>query len=57
MRRRSPGLTDELELGQPFDHRTWESRTLLGEHNEEVWCDIVGLTPDELAANQDAGTI
>src|SRR5262245_47706162 len=33
MRRRPPGLADELELGQPFDHRARESRTLLGKHN------------------------
>ena len=30
---------------------------LLGEHNEEVWCDLVGLTPDELAQHRANGTI
>ena len=29
----------------------------LGEHNEEVWCDLVGLTADELAGYQSAGVI
>ncbi len=29
----------------------------LGEHNEEVWCDLVGLTNEELAAYQAAGVI
>jgi succinyl-CoA--D-citramalate CoA-transferase len=29
----------------------------LGEHNEEVWCDLVGLTTDELAACQRHGVI
>jgi crotonobetainyl-CoA:carnitine CoA-transferase CaiB-like acyl-CoA transferase len=29
----------------------------LGEHNEEVWCDLVGLTIDELAAHQRDGVI
>jgi crotonobetainyl-CoA:carnitine CoA-transferase CaiB-like acyl-CoA transferase len=29
----------------------------LGEHNREVWCDLVGLTPDELTAHQSAGVI
>lgn len=29
----------------------------LGEHNEEVWCGLVGLSPDELAAHQKAGVI
>jgi crotonobetainyl-CoA:carnitine CoA-transferase CaiB-like acyl-CoA transferase len=29
----------------------------LGEHNREVWCDLVGLTPDELAAYQSTGVI
>lgn len=29
----------------------------LGQHNSEVWCDLVGLTPDELAAHQAAGVI
>lgn len=29
----------------------------LGEHNEQIWCGLVGLTPAELAAHQAAGTI
>ena len=29
----------------------------LGQHNDEVWCDIVGLTRDELAAHRAAGVI
>jgi len=29
----------------------------LGEHNEEVWCDLVGLTADELATHQASGII
>jgi crotonobetainyl-CoA:carnitine CoA-transferase CaiB-like acyl-CoA transferase len=29
----------------------------LGEHNEEVWCDLVGLSPDELAALRDKGVV
>ena len=28
---------------------------LLGEHNREVWCDLVGLTPDEFRALADKG--
>src|SRR5437773_1172698 len=27
----------------------------LGEHNEEIWCSLVGLSPDELAALRDKG--
>lgn len=30
---------------------------LLGEHNDEVWLDVVGLTPDELATHRSNGTI
>ncbi len=29
----------------------------LGEHNDEVWCGLVGLTPDELAAHRAAGVV
>jgi crotonobetainyl-CoA:carnitine CoA-transferase CaiB-like acyl-CoA transferase len=29
----------------------------LGQHNDEVWCDLVGLTPDELAGYRDRGVI
>ena len=29
----------------------------LGEHNDEVWCDLVGLSADELAALQSAGVV
>ncbi len=29
----------------------------LGEHNEEVWCGLVGLSPGELAAHREAGVI
>jgi crotonobetainyl-CoA:carnitine CoA-transferase CaiB-like acyl-CoA transferase len=29
----------------------------LGEHNAEVWCDLVGLTADELGAHRKAGVI
>lgn len=29
----------------------------LGEHNEEIWCGLVGLSPDELAAHRAEGTI
>jgi crotonobetainyl-CoA:carnitine CoA-transferase CaiB-like acyl-CoA transferase len=29
----------------------------LGQHNEDVWCDLVGLTLDELATHQAAGVI
>jgi crotonobetainyl-CoA:carnitine CoA-transferase CaiB-like acyl-CoA transferase len=29
----------------------------LGQHNREVWCDLVGLTPDELAAHRAEGVI
>ena len=30
---------------------------LLGEHNDEVWCGVVGLSPDELAAFRRDGVI
>src|SRR5262245_45509847 len=33
MRSRPPGLADELQFRQPFNHCARESRTLLGEHN------------------------
>ncbi len=29
----------------------------LGEHNREVWCDLVGLTREELAAHEASGVI
>jgi len=29
----------------------------LGEHNEEIWCGLVGLSPDELAALRDKGVV
>jgi crotonobetainyl-CoA:carnitine CoA-transferase CaiB-like acyl-CoA transferase len=29
----------------------------LGEHNREVWCDLVGLSPDELAGLEERGVI
>ena len=29
----------------------------LGEHNEEVWCGLVGLSPAELAALRDKGVV
>ena len=29
----------------------------LGQHNEEVWCGLVGLSPDELAGYQERGVI
>jgi crotonobetainyl-CoA:carnitine CoA-transferase CaiB-like acyl-CoA transferase len=29
----------------------------LGQHNDEVWCDLVGLTAEELAAYRDKGVI
>jgi crotonobetainyl-CoA:carnitine CoA-transferase CaiB-like acyl-CoA transferase len=29
----------------------------LGEHNREVWCDVVGLSPAELAALQSKGIV
>ncbi|MEO9223428.1 MAG: CoA transferase, partial [Acidimicrobiales bacterium] len=29
----------------------------LGQHNAEVWCDLVGLTAEELAAHQSNGVI
>src|SRR4029450_3013251 len=61
MCRRPAGLADELELGQPLDHRTRESRTLLGEHNNlrvfqslgEVRCVSFGIrVNDDLMAAQ-----
>jgi hypothetical protein len=30
---------------------------LLGQHNREVWCDLVGLAVEELAALEAAGTV
>jgi crotonobetainyl-CoA:carnitine CoA-transferase CaiB-like acyl-CoA transferase len=47
----------------PFPRFVGEERPVpasapkLGEHNEEVWCDLVGLTSDELAAYQHDGII
>ncbi len=47
----------------PFPRYVGEDRSvpagapLLGEHNEEVWCDLVGMSSDELAAHRDAGII
>ena len=29
----------------------------LGEHNREVWCDLVGLTPSELEELQSKGIV
>jgi formyl-CoA transferase len=29
----------------------------LGEHNDEVWCGLVGLSPAELARHRAAGTV
>jgi crotonobetainyl-CoA:carnitine CoA-transferase CaiB-like acyl-CoA transferase len=29
----------------------------LGQHNREVWCDLLGLSADELAALQSAGVV
>lgn len=29
----------------------------LGEHNEEVWCEVVGLSPDELRRLKDEGVV
>ena len=47
----------------PFPRFVGEKRPIpssapkLGEHNEEVWCDLVGLTSDELATYQRDGII
>jgi crotonobetainyl-CoA:carnitine CoA-transferase CaiB-like acyl-CoA transferase len=42
-------------VGEPAT--TPSSAPRLGEHNEDVWCDLVGLTVDELAGYQSAGII
>jgi crotonobetainyl-CoA:carnitine CoA-transferase CaiB-like acyl-CoA transferase len=36
---------------------TPSSAPLLGEHNREVWCDLVGLTPNEFETLTDEGVI
>jgi formyl-CoA transferase len=41
--------------GQPPAAPTGAPR--LGQHNEEVWCGIVGLSVAELAAYRDAGVV
>jgi crotonobetainyl-CoA:carnitine CoA-transferase CaiB-like acyl-CoA transferase len=42
-------------VGEPGDVPSGAPR--LGEHNEEVWCGLVGLGADELAAHRAAGII
>lgn len=44
---RIDGHTPEAPTGAPT----------LGQHNEDVWCGIVGLRPDELAAYREKGVI
>lgn len=41
--------------GQPVTAPTGAPR--LGEHNEDVWCGLVGLAPDELTRLRDAGVV
>src|SRR5262249_27413430 len=42
-------------VGEPSTVPTGAPR--LGEHNDEVWCDVVGLTPAELAGYRDQGIV
>jgi crotonobetainyl-CoA:carnitine CoA-transferase CaiB-like acyl-CoA transferase len=42
-------------VGEPVEAPSSAPR--LGEHNEDVWCGLVGLTVDELAAHRAAGLI
>jgi crotonobetainyl-CoA:carnitine CoA-transferase CaiB-like acyl-CoA transferase len=42
-------------VGEPVDVPASAPR--LGEHNEEVWCGLVGLTSEELATHRAAGVI
>jgi crotonobetainyl-CoA:carnitine CoA-transferase CaiB-like acyl-CoA transferase len=47
----------------PFPRFVGEPRVVptsaprLGEHNDEVWCGLVGLSPTELDAHREAGVI